>query len=280
MNLTTTSSSSRDAEQELVQLAIDGDRLALERLLLLHASRLCRHLEPRMPGMLQGIVDVDDILQQTFLQVYRDIRLFEPRGQGSFYAWLRGIADNRMFDCVREYKRKKRGGDFKRCHAAPSGSAHVNDVLDAFCTSHGTPSKVVARREAVEAMQLGLADLPSDQHEAIERHCIQGESLEQTANAMGKTPGAIRALIHRGKGKLQEWLDRSAIWLAGDREHGAFLRCPPGNDQELDLLLRKSERWFRRVAVVGRCAEYFRACQTSPCHRHWLTSFSLSATTS
>lgn len=213
----TAATPARDMEQEWVQNAINGDRLALERLLLLHAPRLSRHLEPRLPGMLQGVVDVDDILQQTFLQVYRDIKLFEPRGQGSFYAWLRGIADNRLFDCVREYKRKKRGGDFKRRHAAAGSSPHVNDMLDALSASHGTPSQVLARREAVQAMQHGLADLPADQHEAIERHCIKGQSLEETANAMGRTPGAIRALIHRGKGKLQEWLDRSAIWLSGDR---------------------------------------------------------------
>ena len=71
--------------------------------------------------------------------------------------------------------------------------------------------------QAVEAMRTGIDELPSDQHEAIQRHCIKGETLEETAQAMGKTPGAVRALVHRGKGKLQEWLDRSAIWLSGDR---------------------------------------------------------------
>ncbi len=206
------------SEQEWVEKAVKGDRVALERLMLMHATRLARHLEPRIPTVLHGVIDVDDILQQTFLQVHRDISLFEPRGQGSFYAWIRGIADNRLFDCVREYKRKKRGGDFKRKHfAPPTSSPNVNDILDVLSGHHGTPSQAIARREAVEAMRHGIDELPSDQHEAIQRYCIKGQTLEETAEAMGKTTGAVRALVHRGKGKLQEWLDRSAIWLSGDR---------------------------------------------------------------
>ena len=78
----------------------------------------------------------------------------------------------------------------------------------------GTPSVSVARRELIDAVHVGLACLPEDQRKAIQLHCLEGRSLEETAELMEKTPGAIRALVHRGKGKLQEQLDRSAIWLS------------------------------------------------------------------
>jgi RNA polymerase sigma-70 factor (ECF subfamily) len=205
------------SEQELVVQAVAGDRLALERLLLLHATRLERHLVPRIPNLLRGVIDENDILQQTFLQAYRDIGSFQPRGQGSFFAWLRSIAENRLFDCIREHKRKKRGGDHKRQQVAGGQGSSVMEVLDTLSGQQGTPSQAIAREEAVHAEQIGIEGLPHDQREALQRHCLKGQTLAETAQAMGKTPGAIRALIHRAKGRLQEMLDRSAIWLSGGR---------------------------------------------------------------
>jgi RNA polymerase sigma-70 factor (ECF subfamily) len=202
------------SEQTLVQQAIAGERLALERLLIMHARRLSQHLQPKIPDVLMGVVDVDDILQQTFLQVFRDIRTFEPAGQGSFYAWLRGIAENRLFDCIRQHKRKKRGGDFKRQFARGNDHSAAADILDLLSGGKATPSVSIARRELIDAIQVGVACLPDDQRKAIQLHCLEGRSLDETAQIMEKTPGAIRALVHRGKVKLQEQLDRSALWLS------------------------------------------------------------------
>jgi RNA polymerase sigma-70 factor, ECF subfamily len=202
------------SEQALVEQAIAGERLALERLLVLHARRLSHHLQPKIPEVLWGVVDVDDILQQTFLQVFRDIRTFEPAGQGSFYAWLRGIAENRLFDCIRQHKRKKRGGDFKRQVGGGRGQSSAADILDLLSGGGSTPSVSVARQEVIDAIQIGVACLPDDQRKAIQLHCLEGRSLDETAQLMNKTSGAVRALVHRGKLKLQDQLDRSALWLS------------------------------------------------------------------
>jgi RNA polymerase sigma-70 factor (ECF subfamily) len=205
------------SEHSLVQQAIAGERFALERLLLMHARRLSRHLQPKIPDVLKGKIEVDDILQQTFLQVFRDIGTFSPAGDGSFYAWLRGIADNRLFDNIREHKRKKRGGGFRRQVASGTRGSVAGDILDLLSAGKSTPSVSIARREIIDAIQVGVACLPDDQRRAIQLHCLEGRSLDETAQLMEKTPGAIRALVHRGKCKLQEQLDRSALWLSQGR---------------------------------------------------------------
>ena len=204
-------------EQTLVDQAIAGDRKAMERLLVLHGRRLSEYLAPRMPAALSGILDAEDILQQTFLQAYRDISGFKPRHQGSFYAWLRGIADNRLLDCIREQRRKKRGGEFRRTELALGQSdASALDILNTLCAPIGTPSQSLGLREAEDLLKTALEHLPDDQREAVQRHCLQGESLQDTAIAMGKTSGAIRALVHRGKAKLLDILSRSDIWMRSD----------------------------------------------------------------
>src|SRR4051812_6416285 len=41
-------------------------------------------------------VDGDDLTQEVLLAVFRDVRGFSHRGEGSFRAWLRGILVNRV----------------------------------------------------------------------------------------------------------------------------------------------------------------------------------------
>jgi RNA polymerase sigma-70 factor (ECF subfamily) len=55
--------------------------------------------------------------------------------------------------------------------------------------------------------------LPDDQRMAIQMQQLEGKSVEETAAALGRTPGAIRGLVHRGKLELVEALGRASRWL-------------------------------------------------------------------
>jgi len=71
-------------EHELLMRAVAGDRASLERLLLMHYVPLSRRIAAKLPLMGQGVVAVDDVLQQTFMQVFRDIATFHPQTDASF----------------------------------------------------------------------------------------------------------------------------------------------------------------------------------------------------
>jgi len=61
---------------------------------------------------------------------------------------------------------------------------------------------------------MGIAALPSDQRDAIRTHLLEYKTLAETAAAMDRTPGAVRALIHRGKRQLRQFLGHSSRWLS------------------------------------------------------------------
>jgi RNA polymerase sigma factor (sigma-70 family) len=98
-------------QNELVAEAVAGDRVSLERLLLIYYSPLSQRIAAKLPPTVRGAVAADDVLQQTFIQVFRDIGSFRPRAGASFWSWLKTIADHRVYDAVRTARRKKRGGD-------------------------------------------------------------------------------------------------------------------------------------------------------------------------
>ncbi len=59
-----------DEEQlRLIAQVADGARFALQQLLLVHSAWLSRHVVDKLPMVLRGPVDVEDILQQTYLRL-------------------------------------------------------------------------------------------------------------------------------------------------------------------------------------------------------------------
>ena len=202
-------------ESELVKLAKSGDRVALGRLLLAHYDPLSHHLLPKLPPALGRVVSVDDLLQQTCVQAHRDIGRFEYQGEGSLYAWLKNIAEHRLQDAIRKAGRVKRGGavhQVENARDAATGSAA--ELIELLSAGDPTASQVLARREAQQALQVAIAALPEDQRKAVCLRFFQGRSWQDIADAMDRTPTAVRLLVERAKKKLLEELGSLSRYMS------------------------------------------------------------------
>jgi RNA polymerase sigma-70 factor (ECF subfamily) len=69
------------------------------------------------------------------------------------------------------------------------------------------------RKEVVHAVQANVDDLPSDLRNVLRLRYFEGRSVEETAQQMQRTPGAIRGLLHRAKVALRSALGRSSKWF-------------------------------------------------------------------
>ena len=207
--------SSKESQSDLIAKAVAGDRLALEELLLGQSLQLSLHIGPKLPDSVKGVLGIEDILQQTFVQAFEHIHQLEHLTERSFSAWLKKIAEHQLQDAVKALRRKKRGGAHRQIrHPTEDQSSTMADLVEMLSDRQLTPSRSVARHEAVRAVQIGIAGLPEDQREAVRQHLLEGRSLAETATAMGRTPGAVSALIHRAKGRLREVLGRASLWLS------------------------------------------------------------------
>lgn len=193
--------------------ALAGDRVALERLLLAHYDDLARRIAAKLPPRLQSTQAVEDILQFAFLQAFRDIAHFQPRTDATFGDWLARIAENRLCDAIRQHDRPKHGGDLQRVADCPRDDSRILSLWDWIVATDTSPPSAAVRGEAVQALQVALAALPDDQRLAIQLQHLEGRSVEEAAAAMGRTPGAIRGLVHRGKLELVAALGRASQWL-------------------------------------------------------------------
>jgi RNA polymerase sigma-70 factor (ECF subfamily) len=206
-------SSETAPESALVAAAVGGDRIALERLLLAHYDDLARRIGAKLPPRLQATHAVEDILQITFMQAFRDIGGFEQRADATFAAWLATIAEHRLCDAIKQHDRQKRGGQLRQVENNSADDSRILSLWDWIAAADTSPGSVVAREEALQALQVALATLPDDQRAAICLRLLDGKSLEETAAELGRTEDAVRGLIHRGKQQLAEAMGRASRWL-------------------------------------------------------------------
>lgn len=123
----------------------------------------------------------EDLTSETFLRALRRITSFSWQGR-DFGAWLITIARNLIAD---HYK----SGRYRL-------EIQVADMLDADQAEDGPEAEVL---EALTNATLlaAVKRLNADQQECIVLRFLQGLSVNETAKAMGKNDGAIKALQYR-----------------------------------------------------------------------------------
>lgn len=199
---------------ELLSRAISGDQGAVEMLLVRCHDVLAMHLEPKIPASLRGELSVDDVLQETFIQVFRDIARFDPTSDRAFTAWLKVLAENRLRDAIKSAGRRKRGGGWTRAATAPvGGDDRYVALVDLLSGDGRSPSQSAGRRDAARLLQIAIAGLPDEYREVVRMRHLEGVEVEEIARRLQRTPGAVRGLLDRAKLRLREALGRASQYL-------------------------------------------------------------------
>jgi len=183
------------SETEAIKRAIGGDRAALDSLLALYYPRLTAHVAPKLPPDLQTSITEEDVLQDSFLEVYQHLGTCRATSGASFYQWILTIVDHRMLDLVRSVRAIKRGGEWNLLDVERSSAVAG---LEQLAVSLRTPSMSAAGHEAIGAVQSALKGLPADYAEALKLRYIEGLSVGEAAARMNRSEGSVLMLCHRG----------------------------------------------------------------------------------
>ena len=159
-------------------------------------ARLYEGLAPAVAGYLtvQGAAEPDDLTSDVFERAFRRLGTFSGDEAG-FRSWVFTIAHNVLVD-----DRRRRD---RRPVTTPPGPEPVGgDVEDD------------ALRRLSEERVRRLCDLLSpDQRDVVLLRRVAGLSLEETAAALGRTTGAVKALQHRAVAALRRQLEREGVSL-------------------------------------------------------------------
>lgn len=200
--------------EQLELAAVAGDRAALAELLVWHFDGLQEFVERHRPAALQGVLETEDLVQETYVRAIRGIATFNPAKKGTFRSWLLAIAHHTMQSLAGAATARKRGGQYQQKRfGRMSQTSSRTCGLSGLMAQDGTGSGVAATREALLALEAQIVGLPEEHRQAVRLSLLQGCSLEETATVLGRSPAAVRGLLHRAKQRLREALGRSSRWF-------------------------------------------------------------------
>lgn len=151
---------------------------------------------------LRGYVEPQDVLQDTFFEAFVHIDQFDPRDESAVYDWLAMIARHRMLDLIRMHRSDKRGGGRERFGDADD----VIAILQSLAIYSRTPSQSAMSHEAAVVVSESMSRLEPQYSEVIRLRFLEGLSIKQSAERMGRTEAAITMLCNRGLSALRQQL--------------------------------------------------------------------------
>ena len=197
-----------------VQRAVAGDTAALTLLLIERHPDFCAYLQRRIPPALRSQLDPEDVLQESYVQVFRHIGRFVPHDADAFRRWVCTIALRRLRNELDKARAGKRGGGRRPIiRGGPAQDSWIG-LIELLSAPGRSPSRCAVRAETIAAIQTGLSELPNHYQQAIRFVYLEGWSVAATAIKMQKTERAVHGLCRRGLELLRRRLGSASGFLS------------------------------------------------------------------
>lgn len=194
--------------RDLVKRAQSGDLQAFAELFEPLRPQLLATIRTRLSPAIRQRIDPEDVLQDTYVRALHSLSRFEWQGEDSFDRWLSVIASHVALDVVRyEGRRQALSID---CDVQSDGAA---------------PSRGLRRQERRERLMKSLRTLSPDYQTVLELSRMEGKSIREIADQMGRTESAVKNLLLRATRKLRESFGETA---------SLGLDSPSTQDKEVD----------------------------------------------
>jgi RNA polymerase sigma-70 factor, ECF subfamily len=179
-----------DSERSLVQRAQMGDQEAFATLFQLHKKRVysvCLQ-------MTKDVADAEDLTQEAFLQVFRNINSF--RGDSAFSTWLYRIAVNTV---LMKLRRRKAPPVLSLDEpVSPDSPSLKREIGQADPNLSGVVDRIALRR--------AIAELPQGCRQIFDLHEVQGFQHHEIARRLECSIGNSKSQLHKAKMKMRDLL--------------------------------------------------------------------------
>ena len=150
-------------------------------------------------AIVKNETEAEDGAQEAVISAYRHLASF--RGDAKFSTWLTTIAINQG----RKRLRKAKGAAEESIEE--QADSHTGDFTPAPLTDwREIPLEALERKELREALRAAVAELPDIYRQVFVLRDLQEQNIEETAEALGINPSAVKVRLHRARIMLQKRL--------------------------------------------------------------------------
>lgn len=171
---------------ELVKKSQEGDQDAFSKLFDLLIDKVHRYIYFKVPE-----VEVDDLVELSFIKIWTNIKKFEKKAEASFESWVFKVIRNVVIDYHRFHR---------AIYPLESGVELRDDRLEA------NPRLFTEYKMNASMLKEALGELKETYAQIIMLKFINDFSNEEVAHILKKRPAAIRVLQFRALAKLKHLL--------------------------------------------------------------------------
>ncbi|MBP2681255.1 MAG: polymerase sigma factor RpoE [Candidatus Krumholzibacteriota bacterium] len=175
-----------DSDSRLVEETRAGSERAFREIVERHHAIVFAVVR----GILGDRSDVEDVMQEVFIKVYKGLGGF--RGDAKLSSWIYQIARNEALNKARK----------------PLATETSLDDVVIESPEESRPDAEYRRKIEREHLERCLAELHDDFRTALELRYMGEMSYEEIAETMGLPIGTVKTYIHRGKIELRRVMSR------------------------------------------------------------------------
>lgn len=185
-------------ERELIARAVAGDRDARTEIVLRH-QRNVYNLGLRLTGNSDA---AENILQETFLKVFEKLGSF--RGDSRLGTWIHRIATNAALMMMRS----KKGKYFVPIEEERNNNddEDTGDMSFIARSLDRDPLELTLDEELKHNLERAITLLPDNLRAAFVLKDLEGMTMQEIGEELGKSVSAIKADLHRARLKLRKQL--------------------------------------------------------------------------
>lgn len=179
-------------ERELLKLLVKGDEEAYRYIYRRYAPKIGALAKSYL-----GSDDVDDIIQEVFLRIYKSVRRF--RGDARLSTWIYKITINVCNNVYKKLKNRDILIDF----------SENNDNDDEYRLQYGTEEDVqknVVNEIEIEVLRKALARLTPEDRTILYMKEVDGLTYAEIGKILEKPEGTIKSKLHYIKELLKSFL--------------------------------------------------------------------------
>jgi RNA polymerase sigma-70 factor (ECF subfamily) len=195
-------------DEQIVDRVLEGETALFEVLMRRHNERLYRAAR----AILRDEAEVEDVLQQAYVNAYTHLRQFDRRAQ--FLTWLTRIA---IHEALARARRRSRLTEIDPDR--PTGS-----VMPAL-TSTADPERLAFAHELGALIEAAVDRLPDGAREVFMLRTVEGMSTEEVATALDVSIAVVKTRLSRARAMLRRELASQADDAAANAFRFLRPRC-------------------------------------------------------
>lgn len=176
-------------EKDFIKALLDPktQNVAFERLLADFKRPLYSHIR----NIVLNHDDADDVLQNTFVKVYQNLKNF--KGESKLYSWVYRIATNESISFINA-KAKRNGQTSEAFQQKQVENLHADDYFDG---------------DAVQLkLQKAIVALPEKQQLIFKMKYFQEMKYEEISEILGTSVGGLKASYFHAVKKIEDFMQK------------------------------------------------------------------------